>query len=213
MNKLNTKSDNISAIDRALAAARDRKAIKDSVTDTTASPHKAEKSEPKPDAATKTAIKVEKEAQNVARKAERDTARVARKAVKDAEKSAKRLSHMKKVERALNKLPSLNEATQLIFNESICNMSAQQLDAMAQHILHYNRSMATVSAMKSKMLQIGSMVRILGGDPKFVGMVGTVVKSRQLRAKVQVPGVDKLVYIFTGQAEPVTIELPIAVAV
>lgn len=213
MNKLNTKSDNISAIDRALAAARDRKAIKDSVTDTAGMPRKAEKSEPKPDAATKTAIKVEKEAQRVARKAERDAERVARKAVKDAEKSAKKLSHMKKVERALNKLPSLNESTQLIFNESICNMSAQQLDAMAQHILHYNRSMATVSAMKSKMLQIGSTVRILGGDPKFVGMVGTVVKSRQLRAKVQVPGVDKLVYIFTGQAEPVTIELPIAAAV
>jgi len=53
------------------------------------------------------------------------------------------------------------------------------------------------------MLRIGDTVRITSGDPKFVGMVGTVVKSRQLRAKVQVPGVDKLVYIFTGQAETI----------
>lgn len=214
MNKSNNNV-NVSAIDRALAAAKARKALKEAVSDAAPMPRKAEKSEGKPDAAAKAAAKAEKEAQKAAKKAERDAAREARKAAKAAEKSdkSKKPAHMKKVERALSKLPSLNEPTQLIFNEATCNLSAQQLDALAQHILHHNRTMATTNAMKSEMLTIGATVRITGGDPKFVGMVGTVVKSRQLRAKVQVPGVEKLVYIFTGQAEPVAVEAPIAAAV
>lgn len=201
MNKLNNNV-NVSAIDRALAAAKARKAVKEGLTDAAPMPRKAEKSEPKPDAAAKAAAKAEKEAQKAAKKAERDAAREARKAAK-ADKADKKPAHMKKVERALSKLPALSEATQLIFNEATCNLSAQQLDAMAQHILHHNRTMATVNAMKTEPLRIGDTVRITGGDPKFVGMVGTVVKSRQLRAKIQVPGMEKLVYIFTGQAEPV----------
>jgi len=213
MNKPNTKSVNVSAIDRALAAAKARKALQDGVSDSEPMQRKAEKSEPKPDAATKAAAKVEKEAQKAAKKAERDAARAARKAAKAEEKRDKKPAHMKKVERALSKLPGLNEPTQLIFNEATCNLSSQQLDALAQHILHHNRQMATVNAMKSEMLRIGDTVRITSGDPKFVGMVGTVVKSRQLRAKVQVPGMDKLIYIFTGQAEPVAVEAPIAAAV
>lgn len=199
---MNKNNVNISAIDRALAAAKARKAIKDSI-DPAPMPRKAEKSEPKPDAEAKAAAKAEKEAAKAARKAERDAAREARKAAK-ADKTDKKPAHMKKVERAFSKLPALSEATQLIFNEATCNLSAQQLDAMAQHILHHNRTMATVNAMKTEPLRIGDTVRITGGDPKFVGMVGTVVKSRQLRAKIQVPGIEKLVYIFTGQAEPVT---------
>ncbi len=201
MNKLNNNV-NVSAIDRALAAAKARKAVKEGITDAAPMPRKAEKSEPKPDAAAKAAAKAEKEAQKAAKKAERDAAREARKADK-ADKADKKPAHMKKVERAFSKLPALSEATQLIFNEATCNLSAQQLDAMAQHILHHNRTMATANAMKTEPLRVGDTVRITGGDPKFVGMVGTVVKSRQLRAKIQVPGMEKLVYIFTGQAEPV----------
>lgn len=213
MNKPNTKSVNVSAIDRALAAAKARKALKEGLSDAAPMPRKAEKTDPKPDAAEKAAAKAEKEAQKAAKKAERDAARAARKAAKAAEKGDKKPAHMKKVERALSKLPSLSEPTQLIFNEATCNLSAQQLDALAQHILHHNRQMATVNAMKSTMLRIGDTVRITGGDPKFIGMVGKVVKSRQLRAKVQVPGVEKLVYIFTGQAEPAAAETLAAMAV
>lgn len=200
---MNKNNVNVSAIDRALAAAKARKAAKEA-SDPSPMPRKAEKTEPKPDAAAKAAAKVEKEAQKAAKKAERDAAREARKAAKAAEKTDKKPAHMKKVERALSKLPSLNEATQLLFNEITCNLGAAQIDALALHLQHYNREMATVNAMKSPMLRIGEMVRITGGDPKFIGMVGKVVKSRQLRAKVDVPGQKKLVYIFTGQAEVVS---------
>jgi hypothetical protein len=199
---MNKNNVNVSAIDRALAAAKARKAAKEA-SDPSPMPRKAEKTEPKPDAAAKAAAKAEKEAQKAARKAERDAAREARKAAK-VDKADKKPAHMKKVERALSKLPSLNEPTQLLFNEITCNLSASQIDALALHLQGYNRQMATVNAMKSTMLQIGETVRITGGDPKFIGMVGKVVKSRQLRAKIDVPGQKKLVYIFTGQAEVVS---------
>lgn len=200
-----TNNVNISAIDRALAAAKARKAAKEEFSDADADAapmlRKAEKSMIKPDAAEKAAVKALKDAQKANKKAERDAERARRKMEKSTVQAVKKTSHMKKVERALSKLPSLNEATQLIFNEATCNISGQQLDALAQNILHHNRMMATVNAMKSNMLRIGDMVRITGGEPKFIGMVGTVAKSRQLRAKIQVEGVEKLVYIFTGQAE------------
>ena len=198
-----TNNVNISAIDRALAAAKARKAAKEEFSDADAAPmlRKAEKSMIKPDAAEKAAVKALKDAQKANKKAERDAERARRKMEKSTVQAVKKTSHMKKVERALSKLPRLNEATQLIFNEATCNISGQQLDALAQNILHHNRMMSTVNAMKSNMLRIGDMVRITGGEPKFIGMVGTVAKSRQLRAKIQVEGVEKLVYIFTGQAE------------
>jgi len=200
---MNNNNVNVSAIDRALAAAKARKAAKEA-SSPSPMPRKAEKTEHKPDAEAKAAAKAEKEAQKAARKAEREVQRAARKAVKDANKADKKPAHMKKVERALSKLASLNEATQLLFNEITCNIGAAQIDALALHLQHYNRQMATVNAMKSQMLRIGETVRITGGDPKFIGMVGKVVKSRQLRAKVEVAGQKKLVYIFTGQAEVVS---------
>lgn len=196
-----TNNVNISAIDRALAAAKARKAAKEEFSDAAPMPRKVEKTMAKPDAAEKAAVKALKDAQKANKKAERDAERTRRKMEKSTVQADKKPAHMKKVERALSKLPKLNEATQLIFNEATCNISGQQLDALAQNILHHNRMMSTVNAMKCNMLRIGDMVRITGGEPKFIGMVGTVVKSRQLRAKIQVEGVEKLVYIFTGQAE------------
>lgn len=202
---------NISAIDRALAAAKARKAAKDATVSTDAPmKRKAEVAEPKPSASDKAAAKAAKDAAKAAKKAERDAARAARKAAREAEKASKKTAHMKKVERALSKLPGLNEPTQLLFNEITCNIGASQIDALALHLQHYNRQMATVNAMKSPMLKIGETVRITGGDTKFIGMVGKVVKSRQLRAKVEVPGQKKLVYIYTGQAELVAADQKVA---
>lgn len=214
---MTTQKVNISAIDRALAAAKARKAAKEG-TDGEHMPKKAEKAGPKLNSEEKAAAKTLREQQKAAAKAERDAAREARKQERAAAREAKRQSsdkpaHMKKVDRAFSKLPSLNEATQLIFNEATCNLSAQQLDALAQHVLHYNRKMATVNAMSSQMLRIGDTVRVTGGDPKFIGMVGKVVKSRQLRAKIEVPGQKNLVYIFTGQAEIIEANSTVAVAV
>ena len=215
---------NISAIDSALIAAKARKAMKDSLKDSSASGGEVAKGATKrsSDQSVKAANaaqkqsqkdldKVKREAEREVRAASRAAARLQREAMKASAKVSKAPSHMKKVERALSKLPAINADVQLILSEAIGSLSAQQLDALAQHISHHNRAAATMAAMKSVVLRIGDTVRITAGEPKFIGMTGIVVKSRQLRAKIQVPGVEKLVYIFTGQAELVVEQIAQAV--
>lgn len=199
------KNVNISAIDRALAAAKARKAASEDGVDGGMKPNAALSSQsvtPEERAAEKAA----KEADRAHRKAARETERAVRRQAKEAAKASKKPAHMKKVERALSRLPSLSEATQILFSEITCNLSAQQIDALSQHLQHHNRFMATVNSAEANPFPVGTTVRVTGGDPKFIGMVGSVVKSRRLRTKVQVPGMEKLVYIFTSQAEVHTSE-------
>ena len=214
---------NISAIDSALIAAKARKAMRDSLKDSSTADDvvkvtKKRSSDQSVKAADdaqkrvqKDLQKAEREAARQVREVDRAAARVQREALKASAKVGKAPSHMKKVERALSKLPVINADVQLILSEAIGSLSAQQLDALAQHISHHNRAAATMTAMKSVVLRIGDTVRITAGEPKFIGMTGIVVKSRQLRAKIQVPGIEKLVYIFTGQAELVSSQIAEAV--
>jgi len=194
------KNVNISAIDRALAAAKARKAASEDGVDGGMKP-KAALSSPKATPEERAAEKAAKEADRAQRKAAREVERAARRQAKEAAKASKKPAHMKKVERALSRLPSLSEATQILFSEITCNLSAQQIDALSQHLQHHNRFMATVNSVEANPFPVGTIVRVTGGDPKFIGMAGSVVKSRRLRTKVQVPGMEKLVYIFTSQAE------------
>lgn len=232
------KEDNMSAIDRALAAAKARKAQRDSLygeSNNTPTVPPAKKSSPavpkakpsKPqgedreaakskrdeERAAREAAKLEKaaaeEAAKAARKAEREAAKAAKRAAKQDEKSAKKPAHMKKVDRARAKCPALLGDAEAMFGEITANLSAQQIDALAQHLMVHNRAMATVRATQLEPLPLGATVRITGGEAKFVGMTGEVIHSQKLRAKVAVPGVSKPVYIYNGQAEIVE-ELAVA---
>ena len=144
------------------------------------------------------------DAAKAARKAERQAAKAEKAAAKASASVDKKPAHMKKVERARAKCPTLSADMQRIFDEVTTNFSAAQLDALAQHLTVHNRAMATIRANQVERLPLGATVRITGGEAKFIGMVGVVEHSHKLRAKVKVPGVAKLVYIFNGQAELVS---------
>ena len=184
---LNTK---LSAIDKALAAAKARKSATES--------EKAQKSPPtsKVDYAARLAAKAARDAERALRKQQIAAARAEKKATKMSDKPA----HMKKVERAASKLPTLNEQMQLTFNEVTTNYSAEQITALALHLQHFNRVKATERALGQK-VELGMNVRIIGGDPKFIGMAGTVSLARRIRCFVEVPGVKKPVYLFTSDVE------------
>jgi hypothetical protein len=187
---LNTK---LSAIDKALAQAKARKAIKDS------SPPPAGD-----DVQTFTVQKTDdnkalKLAEREARRAQIAKEREERKAAKAAAQP-KGPAHMKKIASAANKLPSLSDSTQLLFNEATTNLSRDQLTALALHIQHFNRVKATERALDQRVVQ-GTPVRIIGGDPKFMGMTGTVTKAQRIRCYVTVPGVKREVYLFTSDVE------------
>lgn len=197
---------NVSDIDKALAAAKARKAAKDG-TPAGEKPNKPAKepsapAEPKRPRLTdeEKAAKIEARNQERAtRKSARETAR----AEKIAERTAARQpAHMRKVQKAAEKLPSLSDASQLLFSEITASHTAAELSALASHILHFNRVSATSRALSQK-LEVGQTVTIIGGDSRFVGKTGTVSKVQRIRCYVSFDGVKKDAYFYTSDVSGV----------
>ena len=225
-----TTNSKMSAIERALAAAKARKAAKAASgedahetslevpapkskapkTKDTDEAKAARKAERDADRAARAEAKAAEETAKAAAKAAKAAEREAAKAAKLAEKTSKKPAHMKKVEKARAKLPPLGEEMTRLFNEVTTNFSAGSLEVFAQHVLVQARALRTMRACSATQLPLGALVRITGGEPKFLGMTGKVVHSQKLRAKVAVEGVKNPVYIYTGEAEPIASETPAA---
>lgn len=196
----------LSAIDRALAAAKARKAAREGAEmpviprpESIAKQPKAKK-ETHPGFAKTQKSEALKLARDAAKK-QREEQRTLRKAEKEAAKASGRAAHMKKVDRAAERLPSLaSEQLNNLFNEVTTNFSAAQVAALALHLQHFNRVKATERAL-SQRIETGSNVRIVGGDPKYIGKTGVVSKAQRIRCYVEVPGVRKPVYLFTSDVE------------
>ena len=192
---------NVSAIDKAIAAAQARKAMK--ATNPAAPKAPKEPKEPKaPKTPTKPrATDEEKAAKLAARLAERAEAKAIRdeaRAAKIAERLANRTpAHMKKVAKAAEKLGVLTDSASLLFNEATANLTAADLAVLALHLQHFNRVKATARAAGQK-LEAGMNVEIVAGDPRFIGRVGTVAKAQRIRCYVTVEGLAKPVYLFTS---------------
>ena len=210
----------LSAIDRALAAAKARKAAKEAAglePEVTVA-HKAKK-DPAPKIkvekvvdpalaaarAAKVVARVEargsKLAQFEAARAERRVAREVKSLARAATLAVVIPAHLKKVERAKAKLPQLNEKMQALVDNIVSSFSLHQLDAMVMHMQLHARAEKTRLASKGGALPIGASVTIFGGDPRYIGKAGIVVTSRKLRATVAVEGAKKPVYIYTSEAK------------
>ncbi len=140
-----------------------------------------------------------KQAQIAKEREERKAAKAAR---LEAKPPRTKPAHMSKVERAAAKLPRLFDFAQSVFDDITVNLGRDQLDALAQHILHHNRVKSTQRALDTK-LEAGQQVRIIGGDPKWYGVRGTLSKVQRIRCYVEVPGANKPVYLFTSDVEPI----------
>lgn len=217
----NTKQ--LSAIERALAAVRARKAAKgesdEAPPTVVAAPKtrgltatsKVVAAEKKEDVARRKAeasaelerIKAERRAQReadrTAKSAERAKEREARAAAKGNSRGS---AHMKKIETARSKLPSLEAHAANIFADATSNLTTTQLEALAVHLQFHNRLAATTAA-PTKPIPVGTQVTIVGGEHRFVGKVGTVVKSQKLRSFVSIPGSKRDHYTFTAYLKPV----------
>lgn len=181
MNIENNTTTNIDAIDAAIAKAKSRA---------------AERTKNKP-----TVTPEEREASRQAAKAERERIAAERKASKAVDT---RPAHMKKVENAAARLPQLGAVAQGTLDEIVRTLNSEQLTALALHIQHHNRVQATQRATAGVELKVGQVVRIIGGDPKYIGLTGSIETLRRIRCFVTVPGVNKPVYVFTSEVEPVT---------
>lgn len=195
---------NVSEIDKALAAAKARKDAKG--TGSAAKPAKAEKTPATPKEPKRPKLSDEEKA---ARLAARETDRAARKATREANRAAKlaernanrKPAHMKKVEKAAEKLGALNASAQLLFNEATTNLTAAELASLALHFQHFNRVQATQRALGQK-IEAGMEVTIINGDPRWIGKTGTISKAQRIRCYVQIEGVAKPVYLFTSDVTP-----------
>lgn len=213
----------LSKIDALINAARARKAAKEAAGEPASAPKpkkrpvtdELETSEPKPRkekpskddperAAKRAQIEQEREQRKQAAAAAREEARIRKQAERELSKASKP-AHMSKVDRAAAKLPKLLNFAQSVYDDVIVNMGAEQLNALAQHILHYNRVKATERALGAK-LEVGQTVRIIGGDPKALGKVGTVTEVRRIRCFVELEGASKPVYLFTSDVETIAVE-------
>lgn len=218
-----SESVKLSAIDRALAAAKARKAAKEAAglePEVTAAPKAKKVPTPKAPkikvekvvdpsvvearaakAAARAEAKASKLAQFEADRAARKAAREAKAAVRAATKTVVVPAHLKKVERAKAKLPQLNEEMQKEFNGIVSNFGLPQLEALAMHLQLHTRTEKTLRATKGGPLPLGATVTIIGGDPRYIDKRGTVVTSQKLRATVAVEGAKKPVYIYTSEAK------------
>jgi len=189
-----------SAIDLAIAKAKARKAARAAGGETEVVASTKAAKQPKAEKVVdleKLAAKELKLAERAAAKFERDAARdIKRQAKLDERKPA----NLTKVERAESKLPKLSDAASFAFNQLTLNHTSADLATMALHIQHFNRANATQRAATTK-LTVGNDVRITGGDPRYVGMIGTVAKAQRIRCYVTVEGLNKDVYLFTSDVE------------
>lgn len=208
-----TQTTQLSAIERALAAAKARKAAKDaSDTPDTDRPTTSTPSKPKLEAKVK--VVPSDRAEKQARLAEERKARIEARAAKTAanaearkQKRAEQVAtrgpaHMKKVDKAAAKLPKLNETTAKAFADLTSSASPDQLSALALHIQHHNRVAATQRSATVK-LQPGDTVKIIGGEPRFLGLTGTIEQARNIRCFVRVDGRKAPVYLFSADVERV----------
>ena len=213
----NESSKQLSAIERALAAAKARKAAKESSGDNEAPPTIAAAPRARGIEVKTAVLKSDRSEQKAARAAElerlkteraaarevRAAERAKRKEAREADRSTKHGSaHMKKVETARSKLPKLAEDASSRLVDITNNLSTDQIEALAFH-LQFHVRLAATKAAPAQPFKVGTQVRITGGEPRFVGMVGTVTKSQKLRSFVSVPGRRGDVYTFTAHLSPV----------
>jgi len=142
-------------------------------------------------------------ARDVARR-QRLEVRAAKKATRLAEQTDKK-AHMSKVQKAAERLPALENDAAIIVNEITTNFSAVQITAIALHLQHFNRVYATEHALNVK-LEVGQAVTIVGGDPRFIGRVGTISRVQRIRAFVNVEELGREVYIFTSDCKVIVPE-------
>lgn len=214
--KTETLSDEaVSKLDKAIQAAKNRQAARKGDKPFDGVNAKTTKA-PKPAAdATKTGTKRPRlsDEEKTSREQAKARERAEKKAERDARREATKLernvnkqpAHMRKVMKAAEKLPPLGQAAMLFLNEAQANLPAAELQAVALHIQHINRVSATQRALGRK-IEAGMRVRVIDGDPRFVGLVGTVTKAQRIRCYVEVEGAKKPIYLFTSAVEPVTEE-------
>lgn len=101
-------------------------------------------------------------------------------------------AHMSKVEKVAAQLPQLSEEASVVYQASV-NLSTADMNALVSHInveirRRSIRNQETAARQGRTNFEEGSRVKIVSGNPKFVGMEGTVTKKQRIRCYVKLDG-------------------------
>lgn len=140
-------------------------------------------------------------------KAEKAAAKLAKQELRLAaaeQKRAERASapprppRVSKLDRAADRLPVLSEGASGFIN----SLDVGDYLSVIKHLQFKLRTTATVDNTQVG-LKAGQVVRILGGNHKFVGQLGTITKARRVRCYVTPVGSERELYLLTGEVEAV----------
>lgn len=163
-------------------------------------------------AAAKQAAKEAMAALKAAHAAERQKIREQRDLERAAKKAQREISrmvsppHMAKVEKASKNLGELDGLVKQLFDQITMDLVPNQVEQLGQHLLAHARAKRTARSTNLRVLQVGDKVTIHGGDPRYHGMVGTVVVSNRLRVRVKVDAKNTPLYLFRADVKPVSDE-------
>lgn len=147
------------------------------------------------------ARKADRDAEKLAEKAEKKAAREAKRAEKEREKAEKGtpLPGTARLATAEAKLPelSMNAALVVAFANQK-DLTETETVALIAHLKHALRTRQTVKAASGTDVKEGDRVRLVAGEERFLGQVGTVTKVSRIRCHVQLEGREKPVYVFTS---------------
>lgn len=201
---------NIAALDQALAAARARVEAKEGPSEKTPkdeaalkAAREAKEAEKAKKAAERAQARADRKVKQEEERAVKKAAREAKRAEREAERAAKGPAHLSKVAKAAAKLPALSENAQGLYKRVMKALTPVEVTAVAQHLLHALRVQATIAATNVKLTE-GQLVRITGGDPRYIGQVAKMFKVQRIRCYVVVEGNDKPIYLFTSDVEPIS---------
>lgn len=134
-----------------------------------------------------------------------------RKAARDAEREAKKANataqrptpHMAKVEKAGAGLASLSESAKQVFDLATSSLSAPERALLAEHLIHHNRVMATLTATTASFEEGARVLIKTCQQTKFIGREGVVSQKNRIHCYVVVPGFAKPAYCFNSDVEPI----------
>ena len=136
---------------------------------------------------------------------QRDLDRAAKKAQREISRMVTP-PHMAKVEKASKNLGELEGLVKQLFDQITMDLVPNQVEQLGQHLLAHARAKRTARSTNLRVLQVGDKVTIHGGDPRYHGMVGTVVVSNRLRVRVKVDAKNTPLYLFRADVKPVSDE-------
>lgn len=112
----------------------------------------------------------------------------------------KKTPHLSKVEKFKAGLPQMNDTVENIFVEAR-ELTSAELGILISHLQAETRIRGVNGSAGIKGHEVGQIVRVISGTPKFIGREGTVTKSQRIRCYVAFADSDKEGYFFHSDLE------------